>query len=205
MSVQKKCIFEHSKNRKGYYDLGWSVLQTQSVFWCNGKQEEGIIESHCIYTHIDVVAEVLEVHSSVYFEFCIYEEFIELWWADIMFKSPHTTNFSDFPLSNGGDLLLARTTVLCYGGFGESLWVGNHFKALIWYVIYVVDDASIALKSSVSFIIFSSDSCLLAFIYWLLASIAACMMKKCLSELLSILLLPFGIMKLEVRRTVSKK
>ena len=31
---------------------------------------------HCINTHLDMVVEVLEVQRSVYFEFCIDEEFI---------------------------------------------------------------------------------------------------------------------------------
>ena len=34
---------------------------------------------HRIYTHIDVVVEVFEVHSSVKFEFYLDEEFIESW------------------------------------------------------------------------------------------------------------------------------
>ena len=33
--------------------------------------------SHRIETHLDVVVEVLEVHSSFSFEFCLGEEFIE--------------------------------------------------------------------------------------------------------------------------------
>ena len=32
--------------------------------------------SHCIETHIDVIVEVLEVHSSTSFEFCLDEELI---------------------------------------------------------------------------------------------------------------------------------
>ena len=35
--------------------------------------------SHRIDTHIDVVVEVLEVQSSVSFEFCLDEYFIESW------------------------------------------------------------------------------------------------------------------------------
>ena len=34
---------------------------------------------HRIEIHIDVVVEVLEVHFSVAFEFCIDEELIEFW------------------------------------------------------------------------------------------------------------------------------
>ena len=35
--------------------------------------------SHHIKTYIDVVVEVIEVQSSVSFEFCLDEEFIEFW------------------------------------------------------------------------------------------------------------------------------
>ena len=35
--------------------------------------------SHSIETHIDVVVEVLDVRSSVAFEFCLDEKFIEFW------------------------------------------------------------------------------------------------------------------------------
>ena len=35
--------------------------------------------SHLIERHLDVVQEVLEIQSSVYFEFCLDEELIEFW------------------------------------------------------------------------------------------------------------------------------
>ena len=35
--------------------------------------------SHRIETHLDVVVEVLEVQSSVSFDFCLNEELIEFW------------------------------------------------------------------------------------------------------------------------------
>ena len=35
--------------------------------------------SHYIERHLDVVIEVLEIHSSVSFEFCLDEELIESW------------------------------------------------------------------------------------------------------------------------------
>ena len=41
--------------------------------------------SHLIETNIDVVVEFIEIQSSVDFEFCIDEEFIEFWWADLIF------------------------------------------------------------------------------------------------------------------------
>ena len=34
---------------------------------------------HIIETHIDVVVEVLEVRSSVFFELCLDEELVEFW------------------------------------------------------------------------------------------------------------------------------
>ena len=106
--------------------------------------------------------------------------------------------FVDRPPSNGGALMLSGITVVGYGYFGESLCVGDDFRVLILSVIYVKDDVRIALKSSMSFIIFSSESCFLAFISCLLDSIAACMVMKFSSDFLSILLIPFGILKIEV-------
>ena len=35
--------------------------------------------SHRIETHLDVVKEVIEIHSSVSFEFCLDEDLIEFW------------------------------------------------------------------------------------------------------------------------------
>ena len=49
--------------------------------------------SHRIETHIDVVKEVLEIQSSISFEFCLYEELVEFWWSGLMFEGPHATNF----------------------------------------------------------------------------------------------------------------
>ena len=69
----------------------------------------------------------------------------------------------------------------------------------------VMDDAMIALKYSLIFVILSSESFLLAFISCLLTSFAACMIMKCSSDLFSILLIPFGIFNLEVRRAVLYK
>ena len=59
-------------------------------------------------------------------------------------------------------------------------------------------DASIDLMSSVSFIIFSSDSCLLDLVSCFLYSISSFIMSNFSSYLLSILLLHFGILKPEV-------
>ena len=35
--------------------------------------------SHRIESHLDVVIEVLDIHSSVYFELCLDEDLIEFW------------------------------------------------------------------------------------------------------------------------------
>ena len=35
--------------------------------------------SNLIETHLDVVKEILEINSSVSFEFCLYEDLIEFW------------------------------------------------------------------------------------------------------------------------------
>ena len=43
MSFQVKYISENSKNKKGDQYLGWSIIQTKSVFLCDGKKEEDII------------------------------------------------------------------------------------------------------------------------------------------------------------------
>ena len=81
-----------------------------------------------------------------------------------------------------------------YGGFGEYVWGGEDTKVLILFV----STAFIVLNS----VIFSSESCLLALvsslISSLLGSIAACVMMNCSSDLFSILLLTFGILKLGV-------
>ena len=74
--------------------------------------------SYRVDKHIGVVVEVLEVQSIFALEFCLDEYFIEFWWADIVFDSPHATIFVEFSLSNGGDLLLAGTTVVVSWSFG---------------------------------------------------------------------------------------
>ena len=61
------------------------------------------------------------------------------------------------------------------------------------------------LKYFVTFVILSSESCLLHFTSCLLGSIAAFMMNNCLSELLYMLLSNFGILNIKVLRSVSQK
>ena len=75
--------------------------------------------SYHIETHINVVAEFIEVQSSFSFDFCLDEEFIEFLWDDLMFQSPHATKFLYWEQSNGGDLLLSMKIVVGSGGFGE--------------------------------------------------------------------------------------
>ena len=50
--------------------------------------------SHNIETYHDVVVEFIEVRICVFFDFCLDEEFIKNWWADLMFESPRAINFS---------------------------------------------------------------------------------------------------------------
>ena len=60
-----------------------------------------------------------------------------------------TPIFIDCPTSNGGALLLSRTKVVGYGGFGEYFWVGDDFKVLILSVIFAI----IVLNYSVNLVI----------------------------------------------------
>ena len=46
-----------------------------------------------------------------------------------------TPIFVEFTLSNGGALLLSRTTVVGYGGFDLSFWVGGDARLLRRYEI----------------------------------------------------------------------
>ena len=56
--------------------------------------KEVLLESsHHIKAYLDMVIEVLEIQSSVSFEFCLDEEIIEFWWAYLMFEGPYATNF----------------------------------------------------------------------------------------------------------------
>ena len=49
--------------------------------------------SHIIYTHLDVIVEVINSQSSVSFEFYLDEDFIKSWWGDLIFQIPHATIF----------------------------------------------------------------------------------------------------------------
>ena len=62
---------------------------------------------------------------------------------------------------------------------------------LILSIIYVVVYVIIALRTPVSFLVLSSEPCLLA-------SIVDLMMSNCSSDLLSILFPPFGILNIYV-------
>ena len=78
MSVQRKCISGHSRSRKGDRDLGRSIIQTQSAFDRLVIRKEVFSKSsHRIKRHLDVVKEVLEIHSSVSFELYLDEELID--------------------------------------------------------------------------------------------------------------------------------
>ena len=43
------------------------------------RKEVFLESSHSINTHLDMVVEVLDIKRSVYFNFCIDEQFIEFW------------------------------------------------------------------------------------------------------------------------------
>ena len=95
-------------------------------------RKEVLSESiHHIETHLDVIKEVLEIQSSISFEFCLDEELIKLWRSDVMFEGPHATNFSRVSPSNGGVLLLVSTTVVGSGGVDVFFWVGEYFEMLV--------------------------------------------------------------------------
>ena len=93
--------------------------------------------SHRIERHIDVVKEVLEIQSSVSFEFCLIEELIEFWLADLMFEVPHATNiFGDssfqcwmppVSLDRGGRVRRSQCILLVYRGFRNVVLVFLHF------------------------------------------------------------------------------
>ena len=91
VSVQGNFRSTSFNNIKSYHDHGQSITQTRSLFQWTSKQEEGLLG---VYSpHLDVIVEDIEVQSSVVFEFFLDEEFIEFWWDDLMFESPHATIF----------------------------------------------------------------------------------------------------------------
>ena len=106
--------------------------------------------------------------------------------------------FSEISPSNGGDFLLVWTVVVGSGGVDVYLWAGEDLEMLFlsfshaktWLIVSVS-----CLMFSVVSLWFLSDSCLLA-------SMVASMAKNWSSDLVSILLPPFGILKLGVVRVV---
>ena len=115
-------------------------------------------------------------------------------------------------LSNGVDLLLVSTTVVGFGGINLFFWAGEDFEMLFLSVIIAVKtwrfSVSIVIFSSVSlWFSVSSVSFSLVFFWflsasYLLVSMMALMTRNCSSELVSILLPHFGILKLVVWRLV---
>ena len=63
--------------------------------------------SHSVNTHLDVAIEFIYVQSSLAFELCIDEEFIELWWADFRFESPHATILGWLPMLQWWSLIFS--------------------------------------------------------------------------------------------------
>ena len=126
-------------------------------------------------THIDVVVDVIELHISVDFEFCLDEDlynFGEL----ISFLRVHMPPvFVYFSSSNGGVFLLARTKVVGSWVFGESILYGK--EVWLWprilLISYLISENS---KSYFfSFLLRSSQSCLSSSVAFLLVSIEDCM------------------------------
>ena len=83
--------------------------------------------SHRIERHPDVVKEILEIQISISFEFCLDEELIEFWSADLMFGGPHATNVGQVSLfqwlsppvslDHGGRVWKSRCILLGWRGF----------------------------------------------------------------------------------------
>ena len=107
--------------------------------------------SHRIETHLDVVAEVLEVQSSVDFEFYLDEDFIEFGWDDLMFESPHATNFCRMSTFEWWSPLVSRDHSGRILSLGEYFLSGEDFEILIWSIIDVI----IAVRFSVRLFVFS--------------------------------------------------
>ena len=112
----------------------------------------------------------------------------------------------DIPPSNGGTLLLVLTLVVGSGGVDVSFWAGEDFEMLLLSFFIVAKIGLIVSLVSLCFYVssvslsavslwFLSDSCLLA-------SMVTSMARKFSSDLVSILLPPFGILKLGVGRVV---
>ena len=60
--------------------IGKVITIWEKIFFKTRVSFDGlVISSNHIETHPDVVAEILEVQRSVAFEFCLDEDFIELW------------------------------------------------------------------------------------------------------------------------------
>ena len=98
------------------------------------------------------------------------------------------------PPSNDGTLLLVGTTVVGSGGVYVSFWDGEDFEMLVLSVINAVK----TWRLSVISVSFSLVSLWFLSASFLLASMVALMKRNFSSELVSTLLHPFGILKLEV-------
>ena len=106
--------------------------------------------------------------------------------------------FSEIPPSNGGYLLLVWTVVVGSGGVDASFWAGEDFEMLF----LSFSSSKTWLSVSVICLMFSVVSLWFLSAYCLMASILASMARNWSSDLVSILLPPFGILKLGVGRVV---
>ena len=87
--------------------------------------------SHLIEAHLDVVVEVLEIHSSVSFELYLDEKFIEFFELISYLRIPVPPISVEFTPPHGGSLLLDGTMVVGSGGVNVSFWVGDYLELLV--------------------------------------------------------------------------
>ena len=150
---------------------------------------------HYIDTHFDVIVEVLEVHISVAFDICLDEDFIEFWWAYLMFESSHANNFCRISTLQWCIPLVIRY----HSGSILSLW----WILLVWLVFWNFnlihhwcDHFCESIFEILRFLIIK---------YFILSSIVAFMVSNWSSGLLSIFFHSLGIMKLDVWRGKSQE
>ena len=168
--------------------------------------------SHFIEAHLYVVVEVREIQSSASFEWCLDEELIELWWADLMFEGPHDNNFGRVsPVQwwsppvrrdHGGRILRSQCTLLGWWEFWIVGLIHHECWKTLRYSVICVSFLSVFMCLSVIFVSLSSVLMCLSQSYFLLASTVAWTTRNYSSDLLSILLSHFGILNLEVCRVV---
>ena len=90
-------MYTHFKSRKGENVFLRIVHENWSGFLLDGRQvEDPLAVFHSIEAHIDVVVNFLDIKSIASFHIGIDEDFVGFWGTNLMFQSPHTTNFLIF-------------------------------------------------------------------------------------------------------------